>query len=233
VPWTFTSPVQFSFAWQYLKKGPQIFTPIFLHFFVSELLLIISTVLGEKKWCGFFSKKNLSEMIFFVQFFSSSIWKVFWRWNFGKRAAVREKCGAQFVECQKETDKKSERLWGGLIQGCQIFLCTRYQKPEKCRKSTQNVRKRHKISQMSVNYSKWPLNTYTFSHLRPSKIYSNWDFLVWKRTIWQPWSHQIRIRSHGKKRSCCRKSCIVHSLKWTRSGICSVIEQSCLKFYLL
>jgi hypothetical protein len=23
---------------------------------------------------------------------------------------------------------------------------------------------------------------------RPSKNYPNWDFLVWKYTIWQPWS---------------------------------------------
>jgi hypothetical protein len=23
----------------------------------------------------------------------------------------------------------------------------------------------------------------------PSKIYPNWDFLVWKQTMWQPWAN--------------------------------------------
>jgi hypothetical protein len=44
----------------------------------------------------------------------------------------------------------------------------------------------HKIYQMATTYSKWALNIPTISFLRPSKIYPNWDFLVWKYTIWQP-----------------------------------------------
>jgi hypothetical protein len=35
-------------------------------------------------------------------------------------------------------------------------------------------------------YSKWPKTITTFSIPRPSKIYPNCDFLVWKYTIWQP-----------------------------------------------
>jgi hypothetical protein len=48
---------------------------------------------------------------------------------------------------------------------------------EKCTKSTQNVPNGHKISQISLKYSKWLQNISTFSNLRPSKIYPNSD--VW------------------------------------------------------
>jgi hypothetical protein len=41
---------------------------------------------------------------------------------------------------------------------------------------TQNVPNGHKIPQISVQYSNWPLNILTFSNLRHSKIYPNWDF---------------------------------------------------------
>jgi hypothetical protein len=43
-------------------------------------------------------------------------------------------------------------------------------------KLSENVPNGHKISQMYINYSKWPSNILTFSNLRPSKIYPNWDF---------------------------------------------------------
>jgi hypothetical protein len=49
-------------------------------------------------------------------------------------------------------------------------------KPEKCTKSTQNVPNGRKISQSFLKYYKWPQNISTFTHLRPSKIYPNWDF---------------------------------------------------------
>jgi hypothetical protein len=41
-------------------------------------------------------------------------------------------------------------------QGCQIFHCARDQNRKKCTKYTQNVPNGHKISQMSIKYSKWP-----------------------------------------------------------------------------
>jgi hypothetical protein len=41
-----------------------------------------------------------------------------------------------------------------------------------------------KIFQMTIKYA-------TFSILRPSKIYPNWEFLVWKFAIWQPWASSV------------------------------------------
>jgi hypothetical protein len=41
-------------------------------------------------------------------------------------------------------------------QGCQIFLGALYQNWKKCTKWTQNVPNGHKISQISIKYSKWP-----------------------------------------------------------------------------
>jgi hypothetical protein len=34
----------------------------------------------------------------------------------------------------------------------------------------------HKNIPMFVKYSRWPRNVSTFSNLRPSKIYTVWDF---------------------------------------------------------
>jgi hypothetical protein len=45
-------------------------------------------------------------------------------------------------------------------------------KQEKITKLTQNSPNCHKISHMSVKYSKWPYNVSIFSHLRPSKIFT-------------------------------------------------------------
>jgi hypothetical protein len=53
-------------------------------------------------------------------------------------------------------------------------------------KTGKNVPNGHKISQMSVKYSKWPLNISTFSNLRPSKIYPNWDFWFEKKPSGNP-----------------------------------------------
>jgi hypothetical protein len=49
-------------------------------------------------------------------------------------------------------------------------------KPEKSTKCTQNVPNGHKLSQVSLKYSKWPSNILTISNLRPYKIFPNWDF---------------------------------------------------------
>jgi hypothetical protein len=43
-------------------------------------------------------------------------------------------------------------------QGCQIFRGTWYQNRKKCTKSAQNAPNGQKISQMSLNNSKWPEN---------------------------------------------------------------------------
>jgi hypothetical protein len=78
--------------------------------------------------------------------------------------------------------------WFGILkQGSGLPDFSWYMIPtlEKCTKWTQYVPNGHKISQMSIKYKKWPKNISTFSNLRPSKIYPNWDF--WKQTIWQPW----------------------------------------------
>jgi hypothetical protein len=48
---------------------------------------------------------------------------------------------------------------------------------------------------MSVKYYKWPNNISTFSSLRPTKIYPNWDFWFWKQTIWQPCAGLVRLAS--------------------------------------
>jgi hypothetical protein len=39
---------------------------------------------------------------------------------------------------------------------------------------------------MSVKYSKWPLNITTFSYLRPSKIFPNWEFWLEKKLSGNP-----------------------------------------------
>jgi hypothetical protein len=45
------------------------------------------------------------------------------------------------------------------------------------------IPKEHKIYQMAVKYFRWPANAPTFSNLRPSKTYPNWDFWYEKYTI--------------------------------------------------
>jgi hypothetical protein len=70
------------------------------------------------------------------------------------------------------------RAW---LQGCQICLVgdtetkKMYQINTKYTKSTQNTPNQHKIHQMVIKFPKCPQNVpnahYTFSMLRPSKIY--------------------------------------------------------------
>jgi hypothetical protein len=57
-------------------------------------------------------------------------------------------------------------------QGCQIFLETIYQNGGKYTKLPND----HKVYPKAVIYSKWTKNIQSFSNLRPSKIYPNWDF---------------------------------------------------------
>jgi hypothetical protein len=52
---------------------------------------------------------------------------------------------------------------------------------------------------MTVEYFKRPLNTPAFSILRPSQIYPNWDFWVWKQTIWQPCLAKLSPRFEAKQ----------------------------------
>jgi hypothetical protein len=59
-------------------------------------------------------------------------------------------------------------------------------KPEKMYQMNTKVPNGHKISQMSVNYSKWQLNISTFSKLGSSKIYQNWDFWLEKNPSGTP-----------------------------------------------
>jgi hypothetical protein len=69
---------------------------------------------------------------------------------------------------------------GGLMQGCQIFLDTIYQNEGKYTKLPQHY-----------------LMTIKYTSIFPSKVLQNLPklvFLVWKQTIWQPWSHGRYVR---------------------------------------
>jgi hypothetical protein len=56
-------------------------------------------------------------------------------------------------------------------------------------KCPKNIPNGHKISQMSVKYSKWPYNISTFSHPRPSKICPNWYFWFENEPSGNPVAH--------------------------------------------
>jgi hypothetical protein len=73
-----------------------------------------------------------------------------------------------------------------LQQGCQIFLGPNIPRREKYNKWPQTIPNGHKLYQMDIKYSKWSLNIPAFTIQRPSKIFPNLGFLVWKQTIWQP-----------------------------------------------
>jgi hypothetical protein len=64
-----------------------------------------------------------------------------------------------------------------------FFLVHDTQNREKCTKWTRNVSDYHKMSQMSVKYSKKPKNISTFSNQSPSKIYPNWEFWFEKKHL--------------------------------------------------
>jgi hypothetical protein len=80
------------------------------------------------------------------------------------------------------------------------------------------------VYQTAIKYSKWSQNIPTFTIQRPSKIYPNLVFFVWKQTIWQPclvgvgavhspndWLNKISFHLAGTKKRCGRhqnKICI-------------------------
>jgi hypothetical protein len=88
----------------------------------------------------------------------------------------------------------------GRRHGCQIFLGTTYQNGEKNTKWPQNkytkwrlnISNGHKINQVLIKYTKV---FYCKTHQNLPAL----GVLVWKQTIWQPWSKIRRLI----KRNCC------------------------------
>jgi hypothetical protein len=87
-------------------------------------------------------------------------------------------------------------------QGCQIFLCTRYQNGKMY------------TYQIIINVSKWPQNIpygrktdqivikYTnIFHCKTLQNLPKLGFLVWKYAIWQPWwsSSLVKLLAHPQK----------------------------------
>jgi hypothetical protein len=73
------------------------------------------------------------------------------------------------------------------IQGCQIFLGTKYQ-------NGKNIPNYHKLYQMSMKYNKCRTVSMKYTNIYHCKTLLNFPkfgFLVWKQTIWQPWSNQV------------------------------------------
>jgi hypothetical protein len=62
------------------------------------------------------------------------------------------------------------------LQGCQILIDTKYQKPGKIYQITTKLPNEHKIYQMALINSKLEYNLPIFSIIRPSKIYPIRDF---------------------------------------------------------
>jgi hypothetical protein len=67
----------------------------------------------------------------------------------------------------------------------------------KCTKGTKNVLNGHKISQMFVKCYEWCIHISTFSNLKPSKIYPNWDFWFEKKPSGNPGGIAIDSRWPG------------------------------------
>jgi hypothetical protein len=83
-------------------------------------------------------------------------------------------------------------------QGCQIFLGPNIPKREKYNKWSQAITNDHKLYQIAIKCSKWSKNIPTFTIQWPSKMYPNLGFLVWKQTIWQPWTGLGDISPFGE-----------------------------------
>jgi hypothetical protein len=79
-----------------------------------------------------------------------------------------------------EPRKHFETLFAGLP----YFSWCSIPKREKIPNWSQNIPTDHSIFQMAVKYTKWPLNLLTSFFARDSEIHPNWNFLVWKYTIW-------------------------------------------------
>jgi hypothetical protein len=83
------------------------------------------------------------------------------------------------------------------MQGCQIFLDTKYQNGEKYAKLSPNG---HNLYQIAVIYSKWALNIPTFSILRASQIYTNW--ISWFENIQSGNPDGLLSKGHRYQRIC-------------------------------
>jgi hypothetical protein len=68
----------------------------------------------------------------------------------------------------------------------------RFSKQEKIYQMNTKCTKWSQIIPMSVRYSKWPQNILTFSNLRPSKIYPNWDFWFGNKPSGNPGDHYLK-----------------------------------------
>jgi hypothetical protein len=81
--------------------------------------------------------------------------------------------------------------------GLPDFSCCMIPKLQKCTKWAQNVQNGHKISQMSVKYSKWLWNASKLWNLITSKIYPIWDFWLENKPSGNPgW-----VPSQARKKS--------------------------------
>jgi hypothetical protein len=82
-------------------------------------------------------------------------------------------------------------------QGCQIFLGAWHQ-------NRKNVQNEHTMYQMFPNVHKIIQKDIKYINILQSetlKIFPKLRFLVWKRTIWQPWSWAaLQLRLISKKR---------------------------------
>jgi hypothetical protein len=112
----------------------------------------------------------------------SSEWKIYRRFS-------KDLCQQYCFTCEKPTWSfwfQSKGFSSQFSPGLPDF-CTQYTK------TGENIPNYHNLTKWPYN---WPngrkilqmtIKIPTFAILRPSKIYPNWDFLVSKHTIWQPW----------------------------------------------
>jgi aspartate/tyrosine/aromatic aminotransferase len=108
-------------------------------------------------------------------------------------------------------DEFEERSWGVIgerekwmtaletsaVQGCQIFLGTWCQNRIKCTKWIQNVPNSHKISQISIKFSKWSWNTYINIFQSKALQNPNWDFWFKNKPSGNPGAVNVLIYVQG------------------------------------
>jgi hypothetical protein len=97
------------------------------------------------------------------------------------------------------------------VQGCQIFLGTKYQNGEKytklhTTKCTLSIPNGCKIHQMCVKYT-------NALHCKTLQKLPKFGFLVWKYAIWQPWSSPRRFNRNNSLRTYLRPGTDVIILK--------------------
>jgi hypothetical protein len=148
----------------------------------------------EQIFHAFFSTEN-----FAGKFPLQSVWK----WDFSAEKKVTKNRFLVTLIHQTHPWAPERTQKGSTCSSCKLrsytaglpdFSWCMMPKPEKCTKCIQNVPNGHKISQISIKYSKWPQNIYTFSNLRLSKIYPNWDFWFENNPSGNPATpHQISL----------------------------------------